>query len=137
MAVASLVLGILGVVLGLVPFLFFVGIGCAAVGLVLGAIALRRRPRGKAIAGTILSAIGLAFGITMWQVCASLAADVSDGVRANLGKDLCTVDGDCAHRGDRRYCVVVSGVGARCVRCRDDRDCAGGKRCQPTTFACE
>jgi hypothetical protein len=68
MALASLVLGIVGVVGGLIPLLFIVGWGCGAVGVVLGGIGLHRAVdlgasgRGQAIAGMILSGLALVLG---------------------------------------------------------------------------
>ncbi|MBT2472415.1 DUF4352 domain-containing protein [Streptomyces sp. ISL-66] len=64
MAVAALVFGIVGIVLGLVPFLFWAGGLLALVGLGLGIAAVVRSrggaPRGAmAVAGTVLALLGL------------------------------------------------------------------------------
>jgi len=65
-AVASLVLGILGIVLVMVPF---VGLAMAIVALCLGLSARNKLPdgsRGMATAGFVLGIIGLALGLIIW-----------------------------------------------------------------------
>lgn len=69
MAVAALVLGILGVVLGWIPF---VGLICGVLAAIFGALAWKKANQtngrtGMAIAGTILGIIGILFGLA-WLV---------------------------------------------------------------------
>lgn len=72
MGVASLVLGILSVVLTIVlgP-LGWIGIVIAIVGIVLGAIGrAKSESKGVATAGLVLSIIGLIFDIILFAACA-------------------------------------------------------------------
>jgi len=59
-AVASLVLGILGLVLWFIPLF---GLPVTIIGLVLGIAALKSPRRGMAIAGTVMSVIGLVLSL--------------------------------------------------------------------------
>lgn len=60
-AVASLVLGIIGVVLCQIVF---ISLPCQIIGLILGILAKRGSgPAGMAIAGIVLSCVGLAFSL--------------------------------------------------------------------------
>ncbi len=79
MAVASLVLGIVSLALCLIPGMNIVIVIVAAVGLVLGAIAMRKHPekKGLAVAGLSMSIIGLVLGIIVWVACASAAGSLS------------------------------------------------------------
>lgn len=81
MAVAALVLGILGTLLSIVPFLFWVGIPLALIGLILGIVARKnavaaQQPTGMATAGLVLGAIGLCIGILMYALCSVAAHKV-------------------------------------------------------------
>ncbi len=60
-AVASLVLGIVGIVFGF----YLVGLPCAVVGLVLGILAKRQHAGGIATAGIVLCAVGLALSLIL------------------------------------------------------------------------
>lgn len=64
LAVASLVCGIVGVVLGLIPILFVITIPLGLIGVILGAVALRR-PQRRAMAwwGVALGLVALALGV--------------------------------------------------------------------------
>ena len=59
-AVASLVLGIIGVVLCQIVF---ISLPCQIIGLILGILAKRQRAGGMAIAGIVLCCVGLAFSL--------------------------------------------------------------------------
>ena len=64
MDIASLVLGILGLVFGFIPFCSYIAPLLCLIGLILGIVSVvqkskYRMPKGMAIAGVILSAIGL------------------------------------------------------------------------------
>lgn len=71
MAVASLVLGVLGIVLSIIPGLFYLGIPLALIGLTLGVLARKRAlaqkaPTGLATAGLVLDVVGLVLGLTVF-----------------------------------------------------------------------
>ena len=91
MGVAALVLGIIGVLFSMNPWLFWVGIPLSVLALVLGIVESKRanadpankRPSGAATAGIILGIIGTALGVLVFAACAVCAKRVSD-----LGKTL-------------------------------------------------
>lgn len=67
LAIASLVLGILGLVFFFIQSL--VGIILAIIGLVLGIVAKKRQPSGMATAGIVLSIIALALCAVSFIAC--------------------------------------------------------------------
>ena len=74
MAVAALVLGILGTLLSIIPPLFYLGIPLALIGLILGIVARKsaasnQQPTGMATAGLVLGVIGLVIGMAMFALC--------------------------------------------------------------------
>lgn len=78
MAVAALVLGILGTVCSLTGILFWLGIPLGLVGLILGIVGRKnavanQQPTGMSTAGIALGAVGLVLGLTMYVLC-SMAA---------------------------------------------------------------
>lgn len=76
LGIAALVLGIVGGLVGLIPILGWIGLVACFVGVVLGAIGAFRVPRGLAIAGVIVSILGLILGFAS---NASFANSVSGG----------------------------------------------------------
>lgn len=81
MAVAALVLGILGTLLSIIPFLFWLGIPLALIALILGIVARKnavtaQQPTGMSTAGMVLGAIGLTLGILMYVLCSVAAHKV-------------------------------------------------------------
>jgi hypothetical protein len=77
-AVAALVLGIIGTVCSLTGILFWLGIPLGLVGLILGIVGRKnavanQQPTGVATAGVALGAVGLLLGLTMYVLC-SMAA---------------------------------------------------------------
>ncbi len=62
MGVASLVLGIIGLVVSIIPFLGQYGLVLTVPAVVLGAIGMRKLPRGLATAGLVLGLIGSLLG---------------------------------------------------------------------------
>ena len=71
MDIASLVLGIIGVILGFIPFCNWISWILCLIGVILGVVAIVQKnkinaPKGMAVAGTVLSAIGLVF--SLWWV---------------------------------------------------------------------
>ena len=68
LAVASLTLGIIGAVFGLIPLTFFIEWICGLLAVVFGGVGIRRARevatgRGLAIAGTILGVVALLLGV--------------------------------------------------------------------------
>ncbi len=63
-----MVLGIVGVTTGWMPFVFVVGAVCAVLGIIFGAIVLRRRgdPRGFALTGVITGWLGWCSSSSAW-----------------------------------------------------------------------
>jgi hypothetical protein len=61
-AVASLVLGIVGAVFGLVPLTALIALACGILAVVFGALGLKQR-RGMALAGLILGVVAVALAI--------------------------------------------------------------------------
>jgi hypothetical protein len=89
LAIAALVCGIVGVVVGLIPILFVATLALGLVALVLGGIAwtIRRRAhvkRGVAIAGTILGVLALTLGI--------VGVVIVNNAFNDLGNDLDQID---------------------------------------------
>ena len=74
MGIASLVLGILAVLLSLFPGAFFVAIALGVVALVLGIVGRKSamvsgQPGSSATAGIALGSVALVFGVAMWIMC--------------------------------------------------------------------
>ena len=72
MAVASLVLGIVGLITSIIPFLFVIGPICDVLAIIFGAIGIRRAKEGAdnksmAVAGLILGICGLVISI-LWAL---------------------------------------------------------------------
>lgn len=64
LAIASMVLGIVGIVFAWIPGVNWLALPAAIVGLILGIVALRKgQPRGMALTGIILGAIAVLFAI--------------------------------------------------------------------------
>ena len=79
MAIAALVLGIVGAVFAFIPGVNLIGIIIAIVGLILGIIALVQSKKnngegkGKAIAGVVLSAVAVVITVVMYIIVAAAA----------------------------------------------------------------
>lgn len=72
MAVASLILGIVGLVLSFFPFIGWIGMVLAVVGIILGAIGRKdESKRGMATAGLVLSIIAVGWAIIATFACAA------------------------------------------------------------------
>lgn len=79
MAVAALVLGIIGAVFGLIPITFFIALICGVLALIFGIVGWRKANRGAerkgmAIAGLVLSLVALGLGV----LGANIVGDVAD-----------------------------------------------------------
>lgn len=78
MGVAALVLGIISIIVGFVPFCGAIAFVPAVVGLILGIVDIvkknkENKPKGLAIAGTVLTAIAIVI-ITFWLFVFGAAA---------------------------------------------------------------
>jgi hypothetical protein len=74
LGVASLVLGIIGLVFAIMPWTFWLAFPLTILAVILGAIGRRSAatnnlPRGKATAGLVLGIVGLGIGIAWWVAC--------------------------------------------------------------------
>lgn len=79
MAVASLVLGIISIILSIFPIVggWLGSALIALVGVVLGALAAKSGEKhGLAVAGLVCSIIGLALSLIFWIACAACAASL-------------------------------------------------------------
>jgi len=79
MAAGALVLGIVALVFSLIPFLNWIAIPLAIVGIILGALGGKQlqqqgKPGGMATAGLVLSIIALVFAIIFTIACGACAA---------------------------------------------------------------
>jgi hypothetical protein len=85
MGIAALILGIIGALSGIVPFLFWVAGILGVIGLVLGFVGISRAQRGEAtngtmaLWGTIISAVAMAVSIVGLVIFAGVFAAVSEG----------------------------------------------------------
>ncbi|MFD4048212.1 DUF4190 domain-containing protein, partial [Streptomyces sp. NPDC058611] len=91
MAVASLVLGIAGVLLGLVPLFFWVGGLLAATGLGLGIAALVRASNGAprktmSIVGTVLGVLGLGASVGGFFLTAYVMDEATDRIERSVDR---------------------------------------------------
>ena len=89
MAVAALVLGIIGTLFALIPGLFWVAIPLALIGLILGIVGRKAAvtnnlPTGTATAGMVLGIIGLVIGVAMWIICGYLVSNAKKGFEKAL-----------------------------------------------------
>ena len=87
MAVAGFVTGLLGLVLSIIPILFYAGIVLDVAGIVLGAIGRSRAKepgvphRGLATAGIVLGIVGVIVFITWIALIVVAASDVDPAMR--------------------------------------------------------
>ena len=74
MAIAALVLGILGTIFAIIPLMFWLGLILSLVGLILAIVGRSgakkaAKPTGTATAGLVLSLVGTALSALMWVWC--------------------------------------------------------------------
>jgi len=62
MGIAALVIGIIGFLVSLVPFIGMYALPLTGIAFILGAVAMRKKPRGLAIAGFVLGMLGSGLG---------------------------------------------------------------------------
>ena len=79
MGIAALILGIVCVVLCWIPIWNWVGIALGVVGIILGAVGMSKakktgKGKGVAVAGLVLSIIGVAIAGIAWLACIGCAA---------------------------------------------------------------
>jgi hypothetical protein len=100
MGIASLIIGILSAIIGVVPLCGIIAIVPAIVGLILGIIEMKKKgkaeqPKGMGLAGTILNAVAIAF-ILVWTLViaagAKKAANEMPELREELEKAGVSVD---------------------------------------------
>ena len=84
MAIASLVLGIVGIVFGCC--LWYITIPCAIIGLILGVMANKQEKNGMATAGIVLSSISLALAVI--ELIMVIAAGTSSVWSASLFEEV-------------------------------------------------
>jgi hypothetical protein len=84
MAVASLVLGIVGLVFSIVSVGVFGWIGAilGIIGIILGALGRKKTPdkKGIATAGLVLSILALVFGLLLYLACVGFAAGIEQSI---------------------------------------------------------
>lgn len=81
LAIASLVLGIIGAVFGLIPLTFFIALPCGVLALIFG---LLGRKHGTGKAGAILGAIAIVLGIVGIVIVGRAVDDVNNDLSAAL-----------------------------------------------------
>ena len=91
MGIAALVLGIVSIIISFIPFLNVVAFMPAMVGLILGIIDIvkktkNKEPKGKSIAGTILSAIAMVIIVVSWISMVALVNNEANDI-LNKAKD--------------------------------------------------
>lgn len=146
MAVAALVLGILGTLFSLTGWLFWIGVPLSVVALVLGILGRKQaanegRGTGMATAGLVLGIIGAALGLLVFVACASCMKKLNDvgkqiqaeAVKAQ--KEHPTAKGPPAHLGEP---VTFPGDSTWVVTAASDRGAklagAGGTATTPGRF---
>lgn len=84
MAIAGLVLGIVGIVFTFIPGVSIVGLIAAIVGLILSILARKRDPerRGMATAGLVLSIIAIVIWVIVLIACGAIFGAVASAVGA-------------------------------------------------------
>lgn len=81
MAVASLVLGLVGSMFGLVPLTWWIAAVCGVLALIFGVVGIRNAGkgapyRGMAIAGTVLAVVALSLAVVGFGVIADVLRDI-------------------------------------------------------------
>lgn len=83
MAVASMVLGIVALVIAIFGgAISWVGIIVGIIGVVLGALAKKKQPSGMATAGLVMSIIALALAFVFWLACAACIAGTESALES-------------------------------------------------------
>jgi apolipoprotein N-acyltransferase len=62
MGIAALVLGIIGLLISFIPFIGMYALPLTVLALIFGALGMRKKPRGLAIAGLVLGLLGSCIG---------------------------------------------------------------------------
>lgn len=92
MGVAALVLGIISIIIGFIPFCGAIAFVPAIIGLILGIIDIvqkskKKEPKGMAIAGTILTGLAIVI-ISFWLFVFGVAASGTAGYISNHQNDI-------------------------------------------------
>ena len=80
MAIAALILSIVGLILCWIPFVGWVGILLALVGLILGVVALKKGKKGLGIAALAIGVIGLGWGLYVQISALMFASEMAAGL---------------------------------------------------------
>lgn len=84
LSIGAMVFGILGVIFSWIPFVVYIALPCAIVGIVMAAIAMKKikegaeGSKGMAIAGLVCGIVGAAFGLPM-LICTICACSLAAG----------------------------------------------------------
>ncbi len=96
MGVAALVLGIVSIVFGMIPFIGWIGVICGIIAIVLGVMGKKdEAEKGKAQAGFIMGIIGVSLSLILWiscAICVSKVSDAADRLQSELEKHGITKD---------------------------------------------
>jgi hypothetical protein len=82
MPVASLVLGIIGIVFAIIPGINFMGLILGVVGIILGALGMKQlkeagEPTGVAMGGLVCSIIASALGLILYLACVAFVTSAA------------------------------------------------------------
>lgn len=107
-AVTALVLGIVALVFGVIPFTFFIAIPCGVLAVIFGALALNRvtqggTGKGQAVAGLVTGGVGILFALGWLVLLAVAANDVSNDFD-EIGNNLEACD---VYTGDAYYDCLI------------------------------
>ena len=80
MAIAALILSIVGVVLCWIPFVGWLGVVLALVGLILGIVAFKKGKKGLGIAAMIIGVVGLGWGLYVQIMSLMAASEIASGL---------------------------------------------------------
>jgi hypothetical protein len=93
MGVAALVLGILGTLLALNPFIFYIAVPMGILALVLGVVGRKQAvtnnaPSGTATAGMVLGIVTCCISLSMWILCTMIISGAKSAVDKTIGEPL-------------------------------------------------
>ncbi len=80
MGIAALVLAIIGVVLCWIPFVGWLGVVLALVGLILGIVTLKKGKKGLGIASIVIGVVGLGLGLYVQIATIMAASAIASGL---------------------------------------------------------
>lgn len=74
MAIASLILAIVGLIFSFIPALNWIGVLLGIVAIILGAIGKKKTGSGAATAGLVIGILAVVFGLILYIACVACAA---------------------------------------------------------------